>query len=85
MTINFKELSRLTIPAILCEPLSALHRLGESLQYSRLLTRAVKYHANDPCKRLELIAACLFSRMGWVERIAIPFNPALGETYELTR
>ena len=74
----------MSIPAVLCEPLSFLQRVGESVQYARLLTRAVQC-ADDPCKRMELVSAFLFSVLGCVERMAVPFTPVLGETYELVR
>jgi hypothetical protein len=45
----------MTMPTILCEPLSFLQRIKESAQYSDLINKA--YMAMDTCKRLELIAA----------------------------
>lgn len=78
-----KDFGRLSIPAIVCEPLSFLQRIGESAQYAGLLSRAAL--CNDPCQRMELVAAFVFSALACIERFAVPFDSVLGETYELVR
>lgn len=72
------------MPAALCEPLSFLQRITENAAYCNILNRASE--STDPCKRLELVCAfAVASVSSNVERLSKPFNPLLGETYELTR
>lgn len=71
------------MPVILCQPLSLLQRINESLQYSELLNKT--FDESDPSKRLAYIAAYAISGCSSIERLSKPFNPLLGETYELIR
>ena len=82
-----KELSKIAMPAALCEPLSFLQRITENVYYSDLLNKAADLNVSpDPCKRLEYIAAFAVSSISNnIDRLSKPFNPLLGETYELTR
>uniref|UniRef100_A0A1I8ISZ3 Oxysterol-binding protein n=1 Tax=Macrostomum lignano TaxID=282301 RepID=A0A1I8ISZ3_9PLAT len=79
-----KELSRVSIPVGFNEPLSFLQRLSEQLEHSHLLYLAER--CDSAVGRLELISAftvaCASSNWG---RIWKPFNPLLGETFELDR
>lgn len=79
-----KELSKITMPVIFNEPLSFLQRVVEYMEYEPLLIRASE--SDDPIERHELITAFAVSATAsnW-ERIGKPFNPLLGETYELDR
>ena len=45
-----KDLSRVSMPVSLNEPLSALQRLCEEVQYSELLDQAAAL--DDPCDRM---------------------------------
>lgn len=74
----------MTMPVFLCEPLTFLQRISENAQYSYMLNKALEY-ADDPCKRIECIAAFAASPCSSIERLSKPFNPMLGETYELVR
>ncbi|CAH8866287.1 unnamed protein product [Trichobilharzia szidati] len=77
-----KELSKITMPIVLNEPLSFLQRIAEYMEYSELLDEAVK--ESDPVKRMEYVCAFAVSSMSSnANRIGKPFNPLLGETYEL--
>uniref|UniRef100_A0A7E4UY78 Oxysterol-binding protein n=1 Tax=Panagrellus redivivus TaxID=6233 RepID=A0A7E4UY78_PANRE len=77
-----KDLSRLTMPILLNEPLSFLQRLGEYMEYHELITYASK--SSDPVKRIEYITAFAMSALASGNvRLTKPFNPLLGETYEL--
>ncbi|CAF1060968.1 unnamed protein product [Adineta steineri] len=77
-----KDLTRFSIPVIWSEPLSFLQRLAECLEYSSLLDRASL--ANTSIERLHLITAFVVSTLSsHLERLSKPFNPLLGETYEL--
>lgn len=79
-----RELSKITMPVIFNEPLSFLQRIVEYMEYSDILKKASE--SGDPVKRLEYVTAFAVSATAsnW-ERIGKPFNPLLGETYELCR
>ncbi|KAG1706624.1 Oxysterol-binding protein-related protein 2 [Nymphon striatum] len=79
-----KELSKITMPVVLNEPLSFLQRLSEYMEYSYLLTTANQ--CDDPVMRIEYVTAFAVSALAsnW-ERLGKPFNPLLGETFELQR
>ncbi|KRX43331.1 Oxysterol-binding protein-related protein 2 [Trichinella murrelli] len=61
------DLSRLSIPVVFNEPLTFLQRISEYMEYSDLISKAV--NETNPLIRME--------------RVGKPFNPILGETYEL--
>ncbi len=72
------------MPAALCEPLSFLQRITENVYYSDLLNKASLQV--DPCKRMEYVAAYAVTNISSnIDRLSKPFNPLLGETYELIR
>jgi len=83
-----KDLSTIAMPVSANEPTSALQRLAEQLEYSELLDAAVTA-APDTGERLVYMAAfaiSAFSNARVKDRaIRKPFNPMLGETYELVR
>jgi hypothetical protein len=82
-----KDLSTIAMPVASNEPTSLLQRVAEQLEYSELLDAAAQ-HA-DPAMRLLYIAAFAissFSNNRVKERATRkPFNPMLGETFELVR
>jgi hypothetical protein len=64
------------------EPLSFLQRLAECLEYSSLIDQAVL--ANTSIERFHFLTAFVVSTLSThIERMSKPFNPLLGETYEL--
>ncbi|EDV26897.1 uncharacterized protein TRIADDRAFT_22947, partial [Trichoplax adhaerens] len=77
-----KDLSRITMPVYFNEPLSFLQRLAEYMEYDQLLDIAAE--SQDPLIRIQYVAAFAVSSSAsnW-NRIGKPFNPLLGETYEL--
>lgn len=83
-----KDLSTIAMPVSSNEPTSALQRLAEQLEYSELLDAAAAA-PSDTGERLVYMAAfaiSAFSNSRVKERaIRKPFNPMLGETYELVR
>lgn len=83
-----KDLSTISMPVTVNEPTSGLQRLAEQLEYSELLDAAVKADATTG-ERLVYVAAFAisgFSNARVKERaVRKPFNPMLGETYELVR
>ena len=82
-----KDLSTISVPVSVNEPTSLLQRVAETLEYSQLLDSAVS-HTNS-LERLMYVAAFAISMLSpsrAKERaIRKPFNPMLGETYELVR
>lgn len=61
-----------------------LQRLTEDLEYSDLLDKAARYE--NSLEQMCLVAAFSVSSYSTtVHRTAKPFNPLLGETYELDR
>ncbi|XP_020287365.1 oxysterol-binding protein-related protein 2 [Pseudomyrmex gracilis] len=79
-----KDLSKITMPVIFNEPLSFLQRVAEYMEYAKLLKQASQEEL--PVSRLQYVAAFAVSALAsnW-ERLGKPFNPILGETYELER
>ncbi|XP_026526130.1 oxysterol-binding protein-related protein 1 isoform X5 [Notechis scutatus] len=78
------ELSKITMPVIFNEPLSFLQRLTEYMEHTYLIHKASLLP--DPVERMRCVAAFAVSAVAsqW-ERTGKPFNPLLGETYELFR
>ncbi|XP_037832327.1 oxysterol-binding protein 2 isoform X2 [Kryptolebias marmoratus] len=79
-----KELSKIPMPVNFNEPLSMLQRLSEDLEYHELLDKAARCESS--LEQMCLVAAFSVSSYSTtVHRTAKPFNPLLGETYELDR
>ncbi|KAI5853243.1 Oxysterol-binding protein-domain-containing protein [Morchella snyderi] len=83
-----KDLSTIAMPVSANEPTSLLQRLAEQLEYSELLDDAVNA-SEERGERLLYVAAFAtssFSNSRVKDRsIRKPFNPMLGETFELVR
>uniref|UniRef100_A0A8D0AQM2 Oxysterol-binding protein n=1 Tax=Sander lucioperca TaxID=283035 RepID=A0A8D0AQM2_SANLU len=80
-----KDLSRVSMPIALNEPVSLLQRLSEELEYSELLD--IANCTDDPYERMVYLAAFSISGYAWASwrYRNKPFNPVLGETYENLR
>lgn len=80
-----KDLSKISMPVVMNEPLNALQRLCEELEYSELLERAVD--VDDPLERMVWVAVFTVSTYAntFTRAARKPFNPLLGETYEIDR
>ncbi|XP_006639683.1 oxysterol-binding protein-related protein 2b [Lepisosteus oculatus] len=78
------ELSKITMPIVFNEPLSFLQRITEYMEHTYLIHKACSL--SDSVERMQAVAAFAVSAVAsqW-ERTGKPFNPLLGETYELTR
>ncbi|XP_069477016.1 oxysterol-binding protein-related protein 1 isoform X1 [Ambystoma mexicanum] len=78
------ELSKITMPVIFNEPLSFLQRLTEYMEHTYLIQKACSY--SSTIDRMQCVAAFAVSAVAsqW-DRTGKPFNPLLGETYELVR
>uniref|UniRef100_A0A674CR91 Oxysterol-binding protein n=1 Tax=Salmo trutta TaxID=8032 RepID=A0A674CR91_SALTR len=80
-----KDLSRVSMPAALNEPINLMQRLCEELEYSELLDTA--NNTQDPYQRMVYIGAFAISGYATAHyrNRYKPFNPLLGETYECLR
>uniref|UniRef100_A0A8C7U6I9 Oxysterol-binding protein n=1 Tax=Oncorhynchus mykiss TaxID=8022 RepID=A0A8C7U6I9_ONCMY len=80
-----KDLSRVSMPCGLNEPLNLLQRVSEELEYSELLDIANR--TEDPFERMLYIGVFSISGYAWAtwRNRYKPFNPVLGETYEIHR
>ncbi|XP_038605806.1 oxysterol-binding protein-related protein 2 isoform X2 [Tachyglossus aculeatus] len=78
------ELSKITMPIAFNEPLSFLQRITEYMEHIYLIHRASCQ--TQSLERMQAVAAFAVSAVAsqW-ERTGKPFNPLLGETYELIR
>ncbi|KAF7230283.1 transcript variant X3 [Nothobranchius furzeri] len=79
-----KDLSKIPMPVNFNEPISMLQRLSEDLEYHELLDKAAKCHSS--LEQMCYVAAfCVSAYSTTVYRTGKPFNPLLGETFELDR
>lgn len=79
-----KDLTKISFPVMFNEPTSMLQRMAEDMEYTECLDAAAK--STDPLKRVAYVAAFAASNYSsTMGRIAKPFNPMLGETYEYCR
>ncbi|KAK2489838.1 hypothetical protein MC885_012230 [Smutsia gigantea] len=78
------ELSKITMPIAFNEPLSFLQRITEYMEHVHLIRAASRQP--QALGRMQCVAAFAVSAVAsqW-ERTGKPFNPLLGETYELIR
>ncbi|KAJ8899732.1 hypothetical protein K2173_019431 [Erythroxylum novogranatense] len=74
--------SVVTLPVLIFEPISMLQKMAELLEYSYLLDQADE--CEDPYLRLVYAASFFISVYYAYQRTWKPFNPILGETYELS-
>jgi len=79
-----KDMSKMTLPVTFNEPTSLLQRVAEDMEYTDLLETAAS--RAESTERMVYVAAFA---MGYcasmIGRVAKPFNPLLGETYEYAR
>ncbi|KAL2312740.1 Sterol binding ankyrin repeat protein [Schizosaccharomyces pombe] len=76
-----KDMTKMTLPVSFNEPTSLLQRVAEDMEYTELLDQAS--HNKDPYQRILYVAAFAASEYAsTLNRVAKPFNPLLGETYE---
>ncbi|KRX16338.1 Oxysterol-binding protein-related protein 2 [Trichinella nelsoni] len=77
------DLSRLSIPVVFNEPLTFLQRISEYMEYSDLISKAV--NETNALIRMENKTFAVSALASNWQRVGKPFNPILGETYELDR
>ncbi|WJX76376.1 Oxysterol-binding protein-related protein 3B [Trifolium repens] len=73
--------SMVTLPVIIFEPMTMLQRMAELMEYSYLLDMADE--TDDPYMRLVYASSFFISVYYAYQRTWKPFNPILGETYEM--
>ncbi|KAF9928121.1 hypothetical protein FBU30_002623 [Linnemannia zychae] len=79
-----KDLSKITLPVYFNEPTSMLQRMAEDAEYIELLDKAARQRGAT--ERILFVAAFAISNYSsTIGRVAKPFNPLLGETYEYCR
>ncbi|PHH64087.1 hypothetical protein CDD82_1806 [Ophiocordyceps australis] len=79
-----KDMTKMTLPVSFNEPTSLLYRCGEDMEYADLLDLAAE--RSDSIERLIYVAAFAASEYAsTIGRVAKPFNPLLGETFEYVR
>jgi len=79
-----KDMTRMTLPVSFNEPTSLLYRTGEDMEYAHLLDQAAD--RTDSLERMLYVAAFASSEFAsTIGRVAKPFNPLLGETFEYAR
>lgn len=79
-----KDMTRMTLPVSFNECTSLLQRLAEDVEYNDLLSTA----AAIPDSTLRMVYVAAFAASEYastIDRIAKPFNPLLGETFEYCR
>lgn len=79
-----KDMTKMTLPVQFNEPTSLLYRVVEDMEYTDLLNEAVE--RSDSTERMVYVAGFAASEYAsTIGRVAKPFNPLLGETYEYVR
>jgi hypothetical protein len=79
-----KDMTKMTLPVSFNEPTSLLYRVAEDMQYTELLDNAAE--RSDSAERMVYVAAFAASEYAsTIGRVAKPFNPLLGETFEYVR
>lgn len=79
-----KDLTKISMPVVFNEPISMLQRLCEDMEYSQLLDKADRC-SNSLERMIHIAAWAISSYSSTVDRTGKPFNPLLGETYELIK
>ncbi|KAI4354503.1 hypothetical protein L6164_003357 [Bauhinia variegata] len=73
--------SMVTLPVIIFEPMTMVQKMTELMEYSYLLDMANE--CEDPYMRLVYASSFFISVYYGLQRTWKPFNPILGETYEM--
>lgn len=82
-----KDLTAISMPITSNEPITILQMLSETFEYSELLNKAAST-ADEVSRMAQVVAfACSYLSMhrSKVRALRKPFNPLLGETFELVR
>ncbi|KAH8926952.1 hypothetical protein BT69DRAFT_1347639 [Atractiella rhizophila] len=77
-----KDMTKMAMPISMNEPLSALQRVAEEFEYSSLLDKAAASAGEERTMWIAAFAVSAFGGTAW-RGSRKPFNPMMGETYEL--
>lgn len=83
-----KDMSSVAMPVTANEPINILQRFAETFEHTRLIDKALEFSENSPERILYIstFAAVFIASAKAKERSSRkPFNPLLGETFELVR
>ncbi|GAA0140027.1 transfer/carrier protein [Lithospermum erythrorhizon] len=80
--IGMDVTSLVTLPVYIFEPMTMLQKVAELMEYSHLLDMADK--CEDPHMRMVYATSWAISVYYAYQRTWKPFNPILGETYEMS-
>ena len=77
-----KDLTKFCVPVYFNEPISMLQKVAEIMQFEHLVSTAAEQ--TDQLKRLAYVTGFCIAQYGGTQfRCSKPFNPVLGETFEL--
>lgn len=77
-----KDITKMAVPVYFNEPLNLLQKAAQYNEYTSILDKACQ--EQDQAKRLALVSIFATTGLTSIERANTkPFNPMLGETYEL--
>lgn len=77
-----KDISKMSVPVYFNDPVSILQKCCLSMEYTSILDKAMT--CQDPLKRLAYVAIYSATSLTSLEKTSTkPFNPLLGETFEL--
>lgn len=77
-----KDISKMSVPVYFNDPMNILQKCATSMEYCELLDTAIDQH--DPLKRIAYVATYVITNLTCLERNSTkPFNPLLGETFEM--
>ena len=80
-----EDLSRITLPVWLNEPLSIQQRIAEMVEYKHLLDKASEPNIDQWLRLAYATSFCFMAYSSTYFRVKKPFNPLLGETVEVTK
>ncbi|KAK9154317.1 hypothetical protein Sjap_001797 [Stephania japonica] len=75
------DITVVSLPVFICEPMTNLQKMAEIMEYSHLLDLANE--CEDPYLRMVYASSWAISVYNAYQRTWKPFNPILGETYEM--
>ena len=80
-----KDLSRFCVPVYFNEPITMLQKVSELMDYEELLVKAASPEmSSDSIRRILQVTAFAIAQYKCSDhRLNKPFNPILGETFEL--
>jgi hypothetical protein len=77
-----KDISKMSVPVYFNDTTNILQKCATSFEYCDLLDKAME--ESDSIRRLAFVSAYVITNLTCIERnVTKPFNPLLGETFEL--